>query len=490
MTSSTEPIFRWPLVGEFINRTAELNSLEQWWTSNRREPVAMMGRRRVGKSWLFRRFADGKPAVVLVSEQLPAGAQLARFADLLEPVIGVRPDLRDVPALFRVLFRTARQRQLLVVIDEFPWLLGTSSAEATRLLTSIQAVIEEERDESKLKLIVCGSQVAQMEALFGERNPMHGRLQRMAIRPLSFGESLSFFAMSNPVDAFERFAISGGMPMYLSRLAHGSLRHAASSQILDRNAPLWNEGRSIVEQELREPRLYFAILEQLAGGPRPLNEIAQPIGVTTAAVSKYLSTLVHLRLVSKVDPFGAAETSRSGRWQLDDSFLRFWFRFVFPFQSDLESGLSATDLFDAEVGPAISNHVAPVFEQWCLQWLRANRSTAASRFGTWWGNAANEFRRSKERSAEEIDGVGSLRNRITVISEAKWTNRQLSPKIVHDLDRYKIPALRQSGLRVVDEPRIVLFSRSGYTAALHDLAASDRRIELIDVEAALAAESP
>jgi len=482
----TAPLFQWPLIGEFVNRATELDALEQWWTSSRREPLAMMGRRRVGKSWLFRRFADGKPAVVLVAEQLPAGSQLARFADLLEPVIGVRPDLPDVPTLFRVLHRAAKNEQLLVVIDEFPWLLGTSAAETGRLLTSIQAAIEEERDDSKLKLILCGSQVAQMEALFGERNPMHGRLQRLAIRPLSFADSLPFFADSNSLDAFERFAITGGMPMYLARLARGSLRSAVTSQILGRDAPLWNEGRSIVEQELREPRLYFAILEELAHGLKPLNEIAQPIGVSTGAVSKYLATLIHLRLASKSDPFAAPETSRSGRWQLDDSFLRFWFRFVFPFQTDLESGLSATGLFDAEVAPAMSDHVAPVFEQWCLQWLRANRSSEATRFGPWWGNAANEFRRTKERSAEEIDGVGSLRNRVTVVSEAKWTNRQLSPAIIEDLDRFKIPALRQSGLKVADEPRIVLFSKSGYSDALHDLARRDARIDLIDVEAELA----
>jgi predicted AAA+ superfamily ATPase len=58
--------FRWPIVDEFINRNEELTRLESWWRSAERQPVALIGRRRVGKSWLFRRFAHGKPACILV----------------------------------------------------------------------------------------------------------------------------------------------------------------------------------------------------------------------------------------------------------------------------------------------------------------------------------------------------------------------------------------------------------------------------------------
>ena len=476
--------YRWALRDEFLNRSEELARLETWWSSSAREPLALIGRRRVGKSWLFRRFADGKPALILVAEQLPERAQLTRFAEILEPVLGFRPDVPDVPTLIRVLFRAARTAKLVAIIDEFPWLLGTSATGGRRALTAIQAVMEEERDDSKLKLILCGSQVAQMESLFGEKNPMHGRLERLLVRPLSFAESWPFLDAHDPIAAFERFAIAGGMPMYLTKLAHGPLRTAVCNAILDRDAPLWNEGRSMLDQELREPRVYFAILEQLTGGAKSLNEIAQPLRMETGAVAKYLSTLIDLRLASKKEPFGAPSFHRAGRWQLDDSFLRFWFRFVFPHQSDLESGLRAEDLYDNEVADDIADHVSPVFENWCLEWLRSNRSAYATNYGNWWGNATNEFRKTKERSSEEIDAVGTKRNKVTIVAEAKWTNKQLTPQIVADLDTYKIPALRHS-LQVVTHPRIALFSKSGYSTALHELADTDPRIELIDIAAEL-----
>jgi uncharacterized protein len=478
-------VYSWPLVEEFLDREAELARLEAWWESEERRPVALVGRRRVGKSWLFRRLANGKPAVLLLADELPAGAQLTRFADELEPVLGVRPDLPDVAALFRVLYRAAHNGKLLVVIDEFPWLLGSTATAARRTLSIIASTMEQERDRSRIKLMLCGSHVGQMNALFGERNPMHGRLLRTDVRPLPFDEAALFLRGHDGVTAFERYAVAGGMPLYLDLLARGGLREVVCREVLDRTGPLWNEGRSILEQELREPRVYFAILERLASGDKELNEIAQPMRMDGAVISKYLTTLTELRLVERRLPLGASVSARSGHWRLRDPFLRFWFRFVFPFQGDLESGLRPRDLYDGEVAPALASHISPVFEDWCRSWLRASHGDTATVVGNWWGNAAEPFRRTKERSAEEIDAVGTLRGKVTLIAECKWTGKQLNPAIVRDLEMYKVPALRQAGFRCADELRIVLFAKAGYTEALRDLAERDRRIELIDVPAEL-----
>ena len=117
-----------------------------------------------------------------------------------------------------------------------------------------------------------------------------------------------------------------------------------------------------------------------------------------------------------------------------------------------------------------------MFEDWCRGWLRAHRSQVATRIGAWWGNSANQHRRTRERSSEEIDAVGALRNRVTLVAECKWTAAKLTPSI---------PALRQSGLKVAERLQIVLFSKAGYSDSLHDQARLDDRIELVDVRAEL-----
>ncbi len=76
------------------------------------------------------------------------------------------------------------------------------------------------------------------------------------------------------------------------------------------------------------------------------------------------------------------------------------------------------------------------------------------------------------------------RNKVAVVAEAKWTTAPLSPTIIDDLETYKIPALRQE-LKVAARPHIVLFSKSGYTAALQALADREAHITLVDVAQAL-----
>jgi AAA+ ATPase superfamily predicted ATPase len=476
-------LYDWPLTGDFLNRERELARLEEWWNEPTRDPLSLYGRRRVGKSWLLRRFAHGKPTVILAAERLAPSTMLGRFAGQLEPWLGLRPELVDLAGLFRLLFSQARRERSLVVIDEFPWLLPTSESDAERVLSSIQAAFEEERETSRLKLVLCGSQVGQMEALMSERNPLHGRLVPLQLRPLSFDEAAPFLAGAEPLARIERYAVAGGMPRYLAELTGGSLRDRAIRRVLDRNGPLWDEARIILDQELRQPATYFSILEQLAGGDKHVDEIASRARLDNTVVSRYLATLEHLRIVARSLPIGAPPTSRAGHWRLIDPFFRFWFRFVFPYQVELEAGLRPSDLWDNVVAPQLADHVAPTFEDLCRAWIRVNHGARASRVGSWWGNALDHYRRSGERTTEEIDIVGLGGNAVTVVGECRWRTKPVGPQLLHDLLTYKIPALGQSGHTISDELEIFVFSRAGFTAGARRAANESGRISLVDAKA-------
>jgi uncharacterized protein len=476
--------FRWLSASEFVDREGELAELERWWQDPDRTPMSLYGRRRCGKSWLLRRFAHGKPAVVLVARRIAPGAQLDDFADRLEPLLGVRPALNSLADLFRTLYRAGRDQKLLVVIDEFPYLLPVTEADTDRELTAIAAVMEDERDTSALKLVLCGSLVAQMESLLPERGPLHGRLRPFQLHPVGLKEARLFMpGLTDPIIAFERFAITGGMPRYLTVL--GDPRPVADvvcERLLNPNAALWDEGKSLL-QELREPKVYFAILEALASGDKDSAEIVTALRSDAQRVSKYLRVLEEMRLVDRRLPAGAEPSSRSGHWHLRDPFLRFWFRFVFPFQDDLESGLPASTLYDTEVAPALNDHVGPQFEEHCRRWTRATQKV--TRVDAWWGHALHALRRTGVRSSEEIGIVGTARAKVAVIGEARWRNSAMDVGYLFEIESYKLPALRQSGTRVVPTPRILFFSRGGYTDALRTAADGRDDVTLVDVPDAL-----
>lgn len=476
--------YQWPAIGEFVDREAELANLEAWWVEADRTPMSVYGRRRCGKSWLLRRFAHDKPAVVLVAMRTAPGAQLEDFSKRLEPLLGFRPQLNDLAGLFRVLFQAARHEKLLVVLDEFPYLLPRAVAEVERELTAIAAVWEEERDSSKLKLMLCGSLIAQMEELLSEGSPLHGRLRPLHLQPVPFEQARLFMPdLTDPHQAFERFSITGGMPRYLSALGSSRpIRDVVCERVLDPNGALFAEGRTLLE-ELREPKVYFSVLQALAHGDKDSGEIVGALRSDPQKVSKYLSVLEQMRLVVRRLPLGAPPSSRTSHWHLRDPFLRFWFRYVFPFQDDLETGLSPQTLWETEIEPTLADHVAKEFEEFTRSWVRSTQGVTS--VDAWWGNSLNTLRRKGERSTEEIDIVGAARGRVTVVGEVRWRKRSMGAEYLTEIDEYKIPALRQSSVKVGNSIQIVLISRAGFTKRLKDLASGRNDVTLVDAATAL-----
>jgi AAA+ ATPase superfamily predicted ATPase len=476
--------FNWPSVAEFVGRETEREELEGWWNSSERMPVSLYGRRRGGKSWLLRRFAHGKPAVVLVARRMAPGAQFDDLADRLEPILGVRPSITSLSEFFTIIYHAAQKQKMLVVIDEFPYLLPTTEVEIDRELTAIASVMENERDVSNLKLILCGSLVSQMESLLAERSPLYGRLRPLQLQPITFQEARLHLPGLGAIDQFERYALAGGMPRYLSTFTGPDMvADIIKERILNPNAALWDEGRAVLEQELREPKIYFTILQELASGDKDSGELTTALRSDAQRTSKYLRVLEDMRLVERRLPMGSVSGSRAGHWHLRDPFLRFWFRFVFPFQDDLESGLTADALFAAEVEPDLHDHIGRQFEDFCLSWTRANQPV--TKVGAWWGPSLNSLRAKGVRSSEEIDIVGVARNRITLIGEARWGNSAMSASYLDEIQSYKLPALKQSGLKMIVQPKILLFSRGGYTKGLQTEADGRSDLELIDVSQAL-----
>lgn len=476
--------YAWSAVDQFRGRELDLARLETWWQTPRSLPLNLFGRRRVGKSWLLRRFAHGKPAVLLVAEQSTPTQQLARLVDQLAPYLPFRPEVSDLGELVALVHRMAPDEPTLVVIDEFPYLLGSTADDVRRNLSAVQAALERHRDDSQVRLVVCGSAVAQMEALQAERSPLHGRLQPYSLAPLDFPDARSFLTGLPPTEQLARYAVAGGMPRYLSALAGPSLPHLLAREVVDRNAPLFHEPLAVLQAEVREPATYLGILRAMAHKPADSAALSASSGVEARALSPYLERLEAMGLVRRRRPVGADPRARSTQYECADALMRFWFRFVQPFVADLEGGADPLAHVREHVLPELADHTAPVFEEQLRRWTR-QAYPGASLVGAWWGPALHTERRARRRSTEEIDTVGLKGDRIVVVAEATWTRKPLSYDVLRDLVELKVPALEQAGRTGGGTAGIVLASRSGFTAELTRAAASDPRVHLLNADTLL-----
>jgi len=455
----------------FVDRERELGLLERCFASGEAELVVLYGRRRVGKTELLAKFCEGKRHIFFVADldvepMLRARLSAAINTRLLgsETASAVYPSWE---ALFQVVARHAQAEPLVVVLDEFNYLLAAHPP----LASVLQRLWDSDLRHTQLKLVLCGSHIGMMESeVLGYQAPLYGRrTAQYLLDPLAFADARAFFAHLDEVDRVRAYAVLGGTPAYLRLIQPGqSVEDLIVDKILTRGTFLYDEVRLLLQQELREPRNYFAILEAIAGGRARLNEIKQATGLE--GISSYLSTLIALQIVERVVPVTEAQPhkSRRGLYRLRDPFFRFWLRFVHPNRSVLEQG-DAQTVYDAHVAPQLDTFTGPIFEQVCEQhlWRAGSAGTLPfrpQRIGSWW--AANQ----------EVDLV-ALADGLALVGECKWSSRPIGVDVLRHLESVAatIPELADRALS------FALFTRNGFTEQVAAEASARDDLVLVDL---------
>jgi AAA+ ATPase superfamily predicted ATPase len=266
--------------------------------------------------------------------------------------------------------RLARDERLVLVIDEFPYLALSDPS----LPSVIQRVWDGEARGSQLMLVLCGSSISYMEGeVLSSRSPLFGRRDaQIHLRPMGLPEASACWKGYGPEDAVRCYAVLGGVPAYAVRFDAGvPLAENIQSAVLAKDACLFEEVPFLLMQELREPRIYLAVLQAIAAGETTQNESAMAAGLTGSQAAPYLRAVAALRLVERGLPVQEPMPGRSrrGSYRAVDPFFRFWLRFVLPNRSRLEQGLVRAVFQDA-VAPHLDVHVSRVFEELAADHLR------------------------------------------------------------------------------------------------------------------------
>lgn len=443
----------------FVNRLAELDLLEKRFTSDKAEFFVLYGRRRVGKTELLARFCQGKRALFFVSDLGSEISMRSAFSQLINDTLFGSEQMDAVysnwEAVFKALGNASKTDRLVVVLDEFPYLITTYPPIASIL----QKAWDQTLKNTKIMLILCGSYIGMMEeSVLSYKAPLYGRrTAQYLLEPLQFKDARLLFADFSPEDQVRAYAIYGGTPAYLQTIdSKKALDENIVDDILSRGSYLYDEVRFILQQELREPRNYFAILQAIAAGKTKLNEIKLATGLDGATA--YLDTLQQLHLVERIVPVTTSQPqkSRRGIYRLKDHYQRFWFRFVHPNRSQLERSGSRLVL-ENQVLPEIDHFASLAFEDICQQYfwlegLSGNLPFQPINSGRWWNNS------------EEIDLV-VLGEEEAILVECKWSSKPAGMNILANLERKAAIIQGDLGNKKI---YFALCSRSGFTPQLMD----------------------
>jgi AAA+ ATPase superfamily predicted ATPase len=455
----------------FVNRITELALLEKHHASGQAEFFVLYGRRRVGKTELLAHFCEGKRNVFFVADQVSEPVLRANLSAIVNgalfgpsPVGAVYNTWDD---LFMLLARQMQSERLVVVLDEFPYMVAAHPP----LASILQRLWDQVLKDSRIMLVLCGSYIGMMEeTILGYQAPLYGRrTAQYLLEPLEFFDAQLFFDKFTAEDRLRTYAVYGGTPAYLQTIRpEQTLETNILNGILERGSLLYDEVRFLLQQELREPRNYYAVLQAIGAGNTRPNEIKQATGLES--ITAYLETLQQLHLVERCVPVTETQPhkSRRGIYRLKDNFLRFWFRFVLPYRSQLERGAKAV-VMDSVIAPELDHFSGPIFEQVCQQYfwrqgLAGRLPFVPEQIGSWW------------QANQEIDLVLNGAGNVMLV-ECKWVSRPIGVDIFQGLES-KAQAIHPE----IGEQKVTyaICSRSGFTRQMEELAQSRKDIHLFN----------
>ena len=438
----------------FYDREEELDTLTGAVESPGSDFVVVYGRRRVGKTELLKEFCADRPHMYFLAAQEAEHRQREKFLEQVADYFDQRvPRIDSWDEAFEYLGENLQREDLVVVIDEFPYLVEENDS----LPSYIQAFVDQALDGTDSMLVLCGSSVSTMESeILGHESPLYGRrTAQLDVTPFSFQQAREVISY-DITDAVRSYAVTGGTPMYLTLFDYDqSLAANIRSHVLSPSAILYNEPEFLLRTELRNPARYMSILEAVALGHTTPNEISGATGIDPGPLSKYLQTLRRLRLIERDVPVTASgKRSKRSRYRVADEFLRFWFRYVEPHRSSIEEAPEI--VYDGTIQPDLPTHVATTFEDVCQEavWegIRRGAFEPYSEVGRWWYGEA------------EIDIVGLAPNDDRVLlAECKWTTDPVGEDLVESL-RAKAEHVRW-GPSDRDE-QFALFSKNGFVDGL------------------------
>ena len=162
-------------------------------------------------------------------------------------------------------------------------------------------MIDEYRDRSNMKLIICGSYVDTMKELLAKQNPLYGRIDlTLNLKPMDYYESALFYPAFSDEDKVRIYSVFGGIPYY-NRLIDGkkSVRENIIELIASPGARLENEVSMYLSSEISKITNANEVFEALAKGFSRYKDILDQSHVSSGpALVDVLDKLIRMDAVS------------------------------------------------------------------------------------------------------------------------------------------------------------------------------------------------
>lgn len=428
----------------FIGRKDELRQLDSVFQTDRSNLVVLYGREGIGKTTLALKFAEQKRYVYYRASELSEQEQINRFNYLDDQLAEIREGLET------------REKTVLIV-DEFHYIT------ADEMIQKLLGLVNDEEHYGRFMVMLLSSSINWVENRMVSEHKSIARAVTgiIKIRDLSFAEMVEWFPKASVEDCIAIRALMGGVPRYLKLWQENRrLRENMLSLFFAPDAPLLYEPERLLRADLRELNAYNTILIALASGRYKLNDIFAYTGFSRAKISVYLKNLIEMDIVEKIYSVNVkkSENTKKGLYRIKDNMICFYYAYVFPSLSLVETG-RGRQIYNDLVSPHLEEYLRPHFADVCREYLElmSKYKKLGFRYNewhTWYGKTGT------------IDIIGRDEDRHLLAAYCCYSE---DPAGVEEYKVFK-QLIEDSGIKPQKQ---CMFARAGFTAELTSLARNE-----------------
>lgn len=414
------------MTSKLIGRIREIKLLEDALVSDEAEMISVIGRRRVGKTFLIQQ-AYKNDIVFEVSGIMNADKteQIRNFRErLIEffPKADIQTPKDWLDAFF-LLVRLLREKKIdqkmVVFFDEVPWMATQKSG----FLKGLSYFWNSWAVRQNIVVVLCGSAASWMiNKILKDKGGLHNRVtRRIRLQPFSLTETQAYLESRNvhfdQYQLIQLYMVMGGIPHYLKELKAGksavqNINHICFSE----DGLLRDEFQSLYPALFQRSEYHILIIRALAKKQSGMNrsDLLKSTKLPDGGrITLVLDELSQSGFITSYQPFGKKKKGQV--YRLIDEYSLFYLRFI---EKNLKNppiwkSLSQTQPYKIWCGYA--------YENICLKHITFIKK--ALEIGGIYSNSSSFFKQgNEEEKGTQIDLVIERNDHIVNLFEVKFYN--------------------------------------------------------------------
>jgi len=441
---------------DIIGRQQEIRQMTSYLKDDKAHLLAIIGRRRVGKTFLIRQaYKNNKVFEMTGLQNAKLEKQLLNFTIQMNMYFQQeeqysKPD--NWLAAFNLLSQATNKlestKKPVIFFDELPWIAGKRSG----FTEALGHWWNNWASQKSIVVVICGSAASWMiKHIVNNKGGLHNRITKLiTLMPFTLSETKAFFGAKNidisNYQIIQIYLTIGGIPHYLEQIEKGkSAAQNIHNMCFEKDGILKNEFDNLYAALFDNARNHISIIRALSSKSKGLDrqEILKITGMSDGGYfSQTLKELETSGFISTVEPL--EKKKKHTLYRLTDEYSLFYLHFI-----DGKSKLSTRDWNSISQSQEYKIWCGYAFENLCTKHIQ-NIKEALGISGV--QTTANSFLHKKNKQYEkgfQIDLLIDRKDGIINICEMKFYADEFSISA----DYAKTLRTKKEGLKTVTGTR-------------------------------------